>query len=132
MGILDILQKLIFGNFFGNKGVSEQTLQKIRADWETIKSLLKQKSPSHLKQAVITADKTLDAVLKDTVVGETMGERLKNAKDKFDPITYNKIWEAHKVRNNIAHETGYDPPHYIFTDAVEKIRQGLSCLGVYV
>ena len=112
--------------------VSQPTEDKIRKDWENIKILASSKSPSQLRQGLITADKTLDNALKDIFSGETMGERLKNAKDRFDEITYNKIWEAHKVRNNLVHETGYEPPYYVLTEAIEKLRTGLQALGVRV
>ncbi len=116
----------------GRSSVSQPTEDKIRKDWENIKILASSKSPSQLRQGLITADKTLDNALKDIFSGETMGERLKNAKDRFDEITYNKIWEAHKVRNNLVHETGYEPPYYVLTEAIEKLRTGLQALGVRV
>ena len=116
----------------GRSSVSQPTEDKIRKDWENIKILASSKSPSQLRQGLITADKTLDNALKDIFSGETMGERLKNAKDRFDENTYNKIWEAHKVRNNLVHETGYEPPYYVLTEAIEKLRTGLQALGVRV
>jgi hypothetical protein len=61
-----------------------------------------------------------------------MGERLKMAKDTFDRDLYNKIWEAHKVRNNLVHEAGYEPPYYVLTDAIEKLRLAIVSLGVKV
>jgi hypothetical protein len=110
--------------------VSAVTEEKIKKDWESVALLLAQKSPSQLRQALIVADRALDNALKDFIPGETMGERLKNAKDKFDWATYQKIWEAHKVRNNMVHEAGYEPQYYIVTEAVETLKQALISLGV--
>lgn len=132
MGLFDSFKDMFSLPGSGRSSVSQPTEDKIRKDWENIKILASSKSPSQLRQGLITADKTLDNALKDIFSGETMGERLKNAKDRFDEITYNKIWEAHKVRNNLVHETGYEPPYYVLTEAIEKLRTGLQALGVRV
>lgn len=123
------LLKMLFG-FGGGKNISSETREKIARDWANIKVLLDGKSPSQLRQALLTADKTLDNALRDLVPGNTMGERLKSAKDKFDYGTYDRIWKAHKVRNALVHEAGYEPPHYVLTEAIENLRRGLEALGV--
>lgn len=112
--------------------VSQDTVRKITSDWDNIAILLKQKSPAQLKQALITADKTLDAALKDVVPGETMGERLKNSKEKFDRVTYGRIWDAHKLRNSLVHEAGFEPPYFVINEAVANLKEGLYKLGVRV
>lgn len=54
---------------------------------------------------IMEADKLLNYVFKNKrILGETMGERLKNAKVFFDKQLYNQIWKAHKTRNKLAHE----------------------------
>jgi len=131
--LLNLIKKLLTGTSARSRySVSPETEQKIQMDWENIQVLLKQKSPSQLRHALITADKSLDNALRDVIEGETMGERLKNAKARFDPVIYNKIWEAHKVRNSMVHESGYEPPHFIVTEAIENLRRGLNTLGVRV
>ena len=132
MGLFDSFKDMFSLPGYGRSSVSQQTEDKIRKDWENIKILSSSKSPSQLRQGLITADKTLDNALKDIFSGETMGERLKNAKNRFDEITYNRIWEAHKIRNNLVHETGYEPPYYVLTESIEKLRTGLQALGVRV
>lgn len=125
--------KLFFGDSVFSRGsVSTATEDKIKQDWENINQLLKQKSPSQLRQALLTADRSFDAALKDFMPGETMGERLKNAKTKFDIVTYNKIWEAHKVRNNLVHEAGYEPPYYVIIQAVENFRNAFKEINIRV
>jgi hypothetical protein len=101
-------------------------------DWESIKVLLDQKGPSQLRQALIVADKSLDNALRDLVVGESMGERLKNAKDLFQWDLYQKIWDAHKLRNNLVHESNFEPPYFMVTEAVTNIQNGLISLGLKV
>jgi hypothetical protein len=98
--------------------------------WSQIQIQVASKNSSSLKQAVITCDKLLDTVLKDLVGGETLGERLKNAKDLFSNYQiYQTAWEAHKVRNSLVHETNYDPPYYVCNDAVNKFNEVLRDLG---
>jgi len=53
-------------------------------------------------------------------------------KTKFDKYTYGKVWEAHKIRNNLVHETGYEPPYYVIKEAVSDLRDSLYRLGIKV
>lgn len=129
MGIFDFLKPV---RKYSRKSVSQQTEDKIKREFENIEVLLEGKSPSQLKQALISADKSLDFALKDVVPGDSMGERLKNAKDLFDWNIYQKIWDAHKVRNALVHEAGYEPPHYVVTDAIQNLKNGLIVMGVRV
>ena len=112
--------------------VSQVTVGNIQREWQNIKVLMDGKSPSQLRQAVISADKTLDNALRDLVSGESMGERLKNAKDLFPWELYDKIWKAHKMRNSLVHESGFEPPYFVIQEAVETLRRGLQVLRVNV
>jgi hypothetical protein len=58
-----------------------------------------------LINALVEVDKLLDHTLKNNgVAGTTMGDRLKNAKNKFEWQAYNNIWIAHKARNSLVHD----------------------------
>ncbi|MSU74752.1 hypothetical protein EXS57_03175 [Candidatus Kaiserbacteria bacterium] len=72
--------------------------------WEHIQSLLEGNTPSEWREAIIEADIMLDDVLgKRGYVGNGVGEKLKSAqKESFG--TLQNAWEAHKVRNLIAHQ----------------------------
>ena len=135
----------MFGNLFKGFGWSSQrypsrvsgsvkpfTRNKIIGDWLVISQQLAGKQPSQMRQALITADKTLDAALRDVVQGEAMGERLKNSRHLFDKSLYNKIWGAHKMRNALVHEAGYEPPHHMISKGIEDLKRGLSSLGVNI
>ena len=50
----------------------------------------------------------------------------------FERDQYNKIWEAHKVRNNLVHESGYEPPYFVVIKAVQDLKEGLDKVGVRV
>lgn len=54
--------------------------------------------------AIIEADSMLDRLTKDMgLIGNDLGDRLRNA-PKGDFQTLDNAWEAHKLRNRIAHE----------------------------
>ncbi len=112
--------------------VKVETRNIIDKDWKNIEILLNQKGPSQLRQALITADKSLDNALKDVVEGENMGERLKKSENLYSRDLYNKLWEAHKVRNSLVHESGYEPPHFVVTESINNLKEGLKVLGIRV
>ncbi len=71
--------------------------------WEQIQMHLNSKNPSEWRVAIIEADIMLDDLLKSIGYhGDTVGEKLK-AVEKSDFTTVESAWEAHKVRNQIAH-----------------------------
>lgn len=72
--------------------------------WEHIQSLLEGTSPSKWREAIIEADIMLDDVLtKRGYTGAGIGEKLKSV-DEAEFGTLQDAWEAHKVRNLIAHQ----------------------------
>ena len=76
--------------------------------WEKITGYLNSENPSDWKLAILEADTILDSLVqKMGYRGENLGERLK-AVEPSDFETLNEAWEAHKVRNAIAHEAGYE------------------------
>ena len=100
----------------------------IKKEWEAIDTLLEQGGPVKLTQALISADRSLDIALKELVAGENLGERLKNSKHRFRDDLYNKIWKAHKMRNNLVHEALFEVPHFAIKDAINDLREGLRFL----
>lgn len=104
--------------------------RKVTDEWVQIESLVKLAKPSSLKEAVSRGDKLMDFALSKIVDGQTMGERLKNASDRFSRPVYDRVWQAHKVRNSLVHEIDYDPPHFITTEAVENFKEGFRDLGI--
>lgn len=127
MGILDFLFK---GSGFGRRSVSPMMQNRISMDWKHIDTQLRGGGPSQLRQALITADKTLDSALKDLVNGETMADRLKNAQTMFDKVLYDKVWKAHKMRNALVHEAGYEPTHDMLRTSVNTLREAIIKVGV--
>lgn len=76
---------------------------KTQDKWKHVQELMKSHNTNDWKQAIIEADIILEEMLeKMQYAGDSIGEKLKNVEES-DFITLNKAWEAHKVRNNIAH-----------------------------
>ena len=77
--------------------------EKYREKWLRLMNEMDDKNQSSLAIAVLNADRLLDEALRERgVAGETLGERLKNGKELFSDRQ--GVWEAHKLRNRIAHE----------------------------
>lgn len=78
-------------------------VDRYRTSWMTIEQQLSKDEESSCHLVVLNADKLLDQALKQRgFKGETMGERMKSARDTWSDA--NGVWTAHKLRNRIAHE----------------------------
>jgi len=74
--------------------------------WSQIQEHLIQDDPNAWRIAIIEADIFLEEVLSNAgYVGNTIGEKLKTA-NSVSFTTIQDAWEAHKVRNEIAHTGG--------------------------
>lgn len=104
--------------------------KKVEEDWEKVEHLVQVGKPSAIKEAVIVADKLLDYVLQQISFGETMGERLKNVRGAFPHGIYQRIWEAHKVRNALVHDANYDLTRLVAQEALGKFKEAFKALGV--
>jgi len=86
------------------KTITEAPPEERRTKWDKIKKYLESSNSSDWRMAIMEADNLIDDIIKKIgYKGETFGERLSQIKSyQFKNI--NEIWEAHKVRNRIAHE----------------------------
>lgn len=74
--------------------------------WEKVMKLMSSNNVSDWQLAIIEADVMLEEMLRlSGYHGESVGEMLKSV-DKSDFLTVENAWEAHKVRNAIAHSGG--------------------------
>ncbi len=72
--------------------------------WEKITEHIASQNPSDWRLAILECDIILDEMLtKMSYHGETLSDKLK-AVEKSDFLSIDKAWEAHRVRNAIAHE----------------------------
>jgi len=104
-------------------------LGKIQGDWDQIEQLIRVGKPSALKEAVIIGDKLLDYALSQISYGETTGERLKNAREAFPKMIYQDLWEAHKVRNALVHDSNFDLTQLVARDTLAKFKAAFVTLG---
>ena len=84
-----------------SRGVVEPDIPR---EWQRIIDHITSDNPSDWRLAILEADIVLDEVLAGVgFVGDTLGDKLKQA-EKGDFKTIENAWEAHKIRNAIAHE----------------------------
>ena len=103
-------------------------VEQYQADFLAIENSLQKENPLSCNMSVIEADKLLDKALMEAgVPGKTMGERLKRSGDKFTQL--NKVWHSHKLRNQIAHERGFQLQYTQARHALANYRQALKDLG---
>jgi hypothetical protein len=72
--------------------------------WTSVQEHIESPNENDWRQAILEADIILDDILtKMGYRGESIGEKLKRA-DKADFKTLDDAWEAHMVRNRVAHD----------------------------
>lgn len=77
----------------------------VSGPWVEVMRKIESPNPSDWNLAVIQADAILDNLLRAMgLFGETMGDRLKQL-DRSKLNSLDEVWEAHKLRNRIAHAT---------------------------
>lgn len=79
----------------------------LNSAWERVRTHIESQNESDWRLAVIEADIMLSELV-DTmgVTGDSLGDKLKQI-EKSDFVTLDSAWEAHKVRNQIAHDASY-------------------------
>lgn len=89
-----------FDNHFIKPSLKSRTNER----WEKIKQLFRSGDPASWRIAIIEADSMLEQMLITLgYEGSSVAERLKKVEPSDFP-TLQYAWEAHKVRNKIAHE----------------------------
>ena len=90
---------------YGN--VERQQAEPHNRRWQEVLRHANSENPNDWRLAIMEADAMLDEYTDDLGYhGETLGERLKNM-EKGDIRTLQQAWDAHIIRNKIAHE-GFD------------------------
>jgi hypothetical protein len=94
--------------------------------WEMILARLKRGDEANLKLAVIEADNLLDEILKRMALpGRDMGERLQQF-ETHELASLDRVWQAHKLRNQIVHEPGIHITQEQAEEAVANIEAALK------
>lgn len=93
-----------------------------------IENKLRKENPASYSIVIVEADKLLDRAMNEAgFPGKTMGEHLKKAGNHFSEL--NSIWHAHKLRNAIAHEPGFEVTFQQSRNALDTYKQALKDLG---
>ena len=103
-------------------------VEKYRRRWLEIEQLMKKEDRQSCQFAVIEADKLLDIAMKESGIrGDTMGERLKTAKQSWSD--QNSVWSAHKLRNQIVHEVDVKLDYNGARRALSSFKRALKDIG---
>jgi uncharacterized membrane protein YraQ (UPF0718 family) len=105
--------------------------QQARTSWATAQQHFFSGNQNDLKMAIVEADNILnDALRYAGIEGTSLGERLKNIKRNQIP-NLQEIWDAHKLRNEIAHGSNFSLKRDTAERALETYRTALENLGVF-
>jgi hypothetical protein len=98
-----------------------------KAELEKIKSSLVKGNSQSYSWSILEADKLVDrAMIELGFFGDNFGMRLKNNRKFFSRL--NSLWDAHKLRNKIAHEHGFELTYYQARQALSDFEQALKDL----
>jgi hypothetical protein len=100
--------------------------------WQRIAALMHEPGTDGMRHAILEADKLLDIALRQGgYPGDTLGQRLRSAERDFAKrSSYQGLWEAHKMRNALAHELGFDIPRQHAQHILRLYEDGLRELNV--
>jgi len=103
--------------------ISQKDLSEIQKTWKLI---IRQKD---MRNAIMDADKLLDHALHLLGYRGNLGSKLKKSGGRFKNI--NKVWAAHKVRNNIAHQINYQIDEKTYRDTMLIFKQAFMDLKIF-
>lgn len=128
IGILVVGLLLIVVITLTKRGPVGLDVEKYRSRWLQIEASLKRDETSSHHLAVLNADKLLDQALRERgIKGDTMGERMKTLRDTWSNA--NAVWSAHKLRNQIAHESDVRVSYEDARRALAGFKQALKDVG---
>lgn len=93
-------------------------------EWESVSKRVEYDA----RHAVLEADKLVDFVLKRKGYEGQMSDKLRKAEGTFSNA--NALWSAHKLRNKIAHEIGFEVSNKDAKHALSAFKQALWDLGL--
>jgi len=110
------------------RGPKHLDVEKYRTRWMAIEQQLKRDEAMSYSMCVLNADTLLDQAMRDKgVPGATMGERLKQLQKSWSNA--NNVWTAHKLRNQIAHESNVRLDYDGTRRALASFKQALKDVG---
>lgn len=111
--------------------VAEAAAKALAVEWQVILDHVNSENPAEWKLAILEADNMLDELLEEQgYFGESVADKLK-AMSPSRISSYEGLWEAHKLRNQIAHGGAIDMDlsKKIARDAIAKFESAFRDLG---
>lgn len=113
---------------FASKTGPKLNVSRFQTRWLEIENSISRDNSASWQLAILNADKLVDQALRDRrFKGQTMGERMKSAEKVWK--NPNHIWGAHKIRNQLAHETDAKLNYETALRALTAFKQALKDLG---
>lgn len=108
---------------------ADMAREQTKRTWKDVERHFFVGDENDLKIAIIEADKALDNALRNAgVTGATLGDRLKRVKPSQLP-NIDAVWQAHKLRNQIAHDAEMSLKRDAAEKALSIYRTALETLG---
>lgn len=115
-------------HWFASRRFERHDLEAMRRRWREIEEMASQPGEMGRKMAILEADKLLDMALKTMMMsGNTLGERLKFACYKWPGLR--EVWWAHRIRNQMAHESSFHLDSAVAVKAIRTYRAALRLMG---
>lgn len=106
--------------------------EEVSKSWKIVIEKITSPNPSDWNLAVLQADSILDDILKRSgFPGETMGDRLKKL-DRSKLSSLDEVWDAHKIRNVIAHDPNRPISRREIERAIDSFEKALKELEFLV
>jgi hypothetical protein len=101
------VQKEVHEKFHPVQTASVEATTPVNQSWKRIQGYIQSPQESQWRLAIIEADIMLGDLLEHLgLVGDSIGDKLKTV-DKSNFRTIDLAWDAHKVRNQIAHDSSF-------------------------
>ncbi|PIR41249.1 MAG: hypothetical protein COV31_02490 [Candidatus Yanofskybacteria bacterium CG10_big_fil_rev_8_21_14_0_10_46_23] len=111
-------------------GSVEVAREKIQSRWDEVRDHISSISDSEWKFAVVEADKLVEDALRQVgFSGDSMGEILKGI-DKTKLASLQGLWDAHKLRNLIVHNTDFEVKQAEAQYALKQFEKALTEIGL--
>lgn len=102
------------------RGLSGGSKQRVMAAWNHVEQL---QDPV---RKVLEADKVLDLALTELGYVGSVADKLKKAEPRFKNLQ--SVWDAHKLRNHLAHQPGAQVNSAEAERAVQALKKGIEGL----
>lgn len=114
--VVFLMKKMMRG-----RTLSGASLKRVQQAWMHVESL------HDPVRKVMEADKVLDLALGELGYAGSVADKLKKAGPRIKNLQ--AVWDAHKLRNTLAHETGAHVDHAAAERAVQALRKGIESLS---